>query len=301
MLELSKDVKYIKGVGPNRVKLLNKLNIFTLEDLITYFPREYENRGNLKSIIELVDGEEALVDAICVSKMTQIKIRNNMTLCKLIVRDETATAEITWFNMTYLKNHFRLGESYKFFGKIKRKANKIEIISPVFEEANETKNTGKIIPIYPTTYNLSQNVLRKIIENGLNEVNGKLKETLPQYILEKYNLIEINEAMKQIHFPTEFEQYNQAKKRLAFEELLVMQLALLNLKNKYNTTLEGISFSKEVKMSEIIKTLPYKLTNAQNKVLEEIENNMENSKPMNRLLQGDVGSRKNSSIYNFCI
>ena len=301
MLELSKDVKYIKGVGPNRVKLLNKLNIFTLEDLITYFPREYENRGNLKSIIELVDGEEALVDAICVSKMTQIKIRNNMTLCKLIVRDETATAEITWFNMTYLKNHFRLGESYKFFGKIKRKANKIEIISPVFEEANETKNTGKIIPIYPTTYNLSQNVLRKIIENGLNEVNGKLKETLPQYILEKYNLIEINEAMKQIHFPTEFEQYNQAKKRLAFEELLVMQLALLNLKNKYNTTLEGISFSKEVKMSEIIKTLPYKLTNAQNRVLEEIENNMENSKPMNRLLQGDVGSRKNSSIYNFCI
>lgn len=291
MLELSKDVKYIKGVGPNRVKLLNKLNIFTLEDLITYFPRNYEDRSNSKKIAELVDGEESLIEAICVSKMSEIKIRKNMTICKLVVRDETATAQITWFNMTYLKNYFKLGEKYKFFGKVKRKAGQIEIISPVFDEENKIKNTGKIIPIYPTTYNLSQNIIRKIIENGLNEVSVKLEETLPNYIVEKYNLMEINEAIKQIHFPSEFQKYNQAKKRLSFEELLIMQLALLNLKNQYNLALEGISFSKNVKMSHAINTLPYKLTSAQKKVLQEIEKNMENTKPMNRLLQGDVGSR----------
>ena len=103
--------------------------------------------------------------------------------------------------------------------------------------------------------------------------------------------MEINEAIKEIHFPESFEKYNKAKLRLSFEELLIMQLALLNLKNKYNIETDGIEFSKDIKMSEIINTLPYKLTKAQENVLEEIENDMENVKPMNRLLQGDVGSR----------
>ena len=292
MLELSKDVKYVKGVGPSRVKLLNKLNIFTLEDLITYFPREHEDRGNVKDIIELVDGEEALIDVICVSKMSQARIRKNMTICKLIVRDETGSATITWFNMTYLKNYFKLGEKYKFFGKVKRTPRGIEMMSPVFDLENTEKNTGKIIPLYPLTYNLSQNVIRKIIENGLAEVKGSLEETLPNYLLEKYGLMDINQAIEQIHFPRDFESYNKAKKRLAFEEILIMQLALLNLKNKYNVNLEGISFSKDAKMSEIINTFAFKLTKAQEKVLEEIECDMENDKPMNRLLQGDVGSGK---------
>ena len=292
MLDLSKDVKYVKGVGPSRVKLLNKLNIFTLEDLITYFPREHEDRGNVKDIIELVDGEEALIDVICVSKMSQARIRKNMTICKLIVRDETGSATITWFNMTYLKNYFKLGEKYKFFGKVKRTPRGIEMMSPVFDLENTEKNTGKIIPLYPLTYNLSQNVIRKIIENGLAEVKGSLEETLPNYLLEKYGLMDINQAIEQIHFPRDFESYNKAKRRLSFEEILIMQLALLNLKNKYNVNLKGTRFSPKVKMSEIINTLPYKLTKAQERVLEEIECDMENDKPMNRLLQGDVGSGK---------
>ena len=193
--------------------------------------------------------------------------------------------------MGYLKNYFKIGQKYSFFGKIKRTPRQIEMISPVFDEENSDKNTGKIIPIYPSTYNLSQNTLRKIIENGITEVVGNLDETLPEYILKKYNLMEINEAIKEIHFPESFEKYNKAKLRLSFEELLIMQLALLNLKNKYNIETDGIEFSKDIKMSEIINTLPYKLTKAQENVLEEIENDMENVKPMNRLLQGDVGSR----------
>lgn len=301
MYDLLKDVKYVKGVGPNRVKLLNKLNIFTLEDLITYFPRTHEDRTKPKKLAEVIDNEETLIEAVCIAKMSIIRIRKNMTICKLIVRDETATAQITWFNMIYLKNHFKQGVKYKFFGKVKRKAGQIEIISPVFDEENKSKNTGKIIPIYPTTYNLSQNMIRQIIENGINEVQNKLEETLPDYILNKYHLIKINEAIKQIHFPENFEKYNNARKRLVFEELLAMQLGLLNLKNKYNSKIKGISFSKEVKMSDIINELPYKLTKAQLRVLEEIDKDMEDSKPMNRLLQGDVGSRENGCVYNICI
>lgn len=170
--------------------------------------------------------------------------------------------------------------------------------SPVFEEENKNKNTGKIIPLYPLTYNLSQNVIRQIIENGLKEVNNNLNETLPQYLLEEYNLDDINKAINDIHFPKDFGEYNKARKRLVFEELLIMQLALLNLKTKYTVDSKGIEFDKNIKMQDAIKELPFKLTNAQSKVLEEINKDMECTKPMNRLLQGDVGSRKNCCIYN---
>ena len=299
MIDLNKDVKYIKGVGPNRVKLLNKLNIFTLKDLITYYPRTYEDRSKAKKISELINGEEALIEAICVSKIAEIRIRKNMTIYKLIVRDETDTCEITWFNMPYLKTKFKLGNTYKFFGKVKR-IGKIEMNSPIFEEADVSNNTGKIIPIYPSIYELTQNTLKKIIDNGVKLVYGNLEETLPEYLLKEYNLIDINNAIKNIHFPDDFSNYNKARQRLVFEELLVMQLALLNLKNKYTVDENGIAFSKDVHMSDVINTLPFKLTNAQTKVLEEIDGDMENTKPMNRLLQGDVGSRKNCSI-NYCI
>ena len=170
--------------------------------------------------------------------------------------------------------------------------------SPVFEEENKNKNTGKIIPLYPLTYNLSQNVIRQIIENGLKGVNNNLNETLPQYLLEEYNLDDINKAINDIHFPKDFGEYNKARKRLVFEELLIMQLALLNLKTKYTINSKGIEFDKNIKMQDAINKLPFKLTNAQTKVLEEINKDMEGPKPMNRLLQGDVGSRKNCCIYN---
>ena len=173
--------------------------------------------------------------------------------------------------------------------------------SPVFEEENKNKNTGKIIPLYPLTYNLSQNVIRQIIENGLKEVNNGLDETLPQYLLEDYNLDDINKAINDIHFQKDFGEYNKARKRLVFEELLIMQLALLNLKAKYTVDSKGIEFDENIKMQDAIKELPFKLTNAQAKVLEEINKDMESPKPMNRLLQGDVGSRKNCCIHNCCI
>ena len=173
--------------------------------------------------------------------------------------------------------------------------------SPVFEEENKNRNTGKIIPIYPLTYNLSQNVIRQIMENGLKEVDNNLEETLPKYLLEEYSLDDINKAIKNIHFPKDFGEYNKARKRLVFEELLIMQLALLNLKTKYTVNSKGIEFNSNIKMQDVIEKLPFKLTNAQIKVLEEIDKDMESPKPMNRLLQGDVGSRKNSSINSFGI
>ena len=291
MVDLKKDVKYVKGVGPNRVKLLNKLNIFTLGDLITYYPRGYEDRSKPKNMLECIDGEEALIEAIVVNRMTEIRLKGK-TMYKLQVRDESGIGTAIWFNQSYLKNKFQVGKKYKFYGKISNAFGKITIQSPVFDEEEKNNNTGKIIPIYPLTYQLSQNVLRKIIENGLKEVEGSLQETLPSYLLEEYHLEELQQAIKNIHFPKEFKDFSIARKRLVFEELLSTQLALLELKNMSLTEGNGIAFHKEAKMSDIINKLPFKLTGAQRRVLEEIDTNMESPKAMNRLLQGDVGSGK---------
>lgn len=292
MTNLNKEIQFIKGVGPSRATLLNKLGIFNLKDVITYFPRNHEDRGKIKNIDELIDGEEALICAFPVGRINEIRIRKNLTICKLIVRDETGSMQITWYNQPYLKNIFKPNVRYKFFGKVSRKYNGFEMQSPVYESEESEKNTGRIIPIYPLTYGITQNTIRKIMESALNEIDGKLEETLPDYILKKYNLMDYNSSIQKIHFPEDFENFNKARTRLAFEELFSMQLALLSLKNKYEIKKPGIEFNKEVKMSDIIDKLPFKLTKAQLRVLEEIDHDMESNKPMNRLLQGDVGSGK---------
>lgn len=296
MVDLKQSVQYVKGVGPNRAKVLNSIGIRTLEDLITYFPRTYEDRSKPKNIAELVDGEEALIEVMATSNMSEVRIGKYRTILKLIVRDETAACVITWFNQSYLKGRFKAGQRYKFYGKAQVRYGKVEMVNPVYDIEENSKNTGKIIPIYPLTYNLKQSAIRNAIENGLKMVNGKLEETMPDYLLSEYHLMERNQAMKQIHFPDNFEEYQNARKRLVFEELLSMQLALSGLKNKYDNENDGIAYSKEIKMSDVINTLPFHLTKAQLRVLEEIDHDMESKKPMNRLLQGDVGSRKNSRI-----
>lgn len=290
-MDFEKDVKYIKGVGPNRVKLLNKLGIFTLQDLITYYPRTYEDRSKPKNIIECVDGQETLIEGIACGKVSDVRLKGK-TMQKLLVRDETGSCTITWFNQSYLKNKFKVGETYKFYGKISNHFGKISMTSPVFDENEKNFNTGKIIPLYPLTYQLSQNVLRRIMESGLAEVTEKLGETLPNYLLKEYHLEGIKEAIKNIHFPKQLEDFDKARNRLVFEELLSTQLALFKLKNCYDREEEGIAFNRNVKMSDVINHLPFQLTRAQIRVLEEIDCNMEATTSMNRLLQGDVGSGK---------
>ena len=291
MLDLNKDVKYVKTVGPNRVKLLNKLNIYTLKDLIEYYPRDYEDRSKPKNLYECIDGEEVLIEAMATGKINEMH-KGRMTISRLIVKDQTGTCYITWFNQGYLRDKFQTGRMYRFFGKISNKNGRLEMNSPVYDEIDQSKNTGKIIPIYPLTFELKQNTLRKIIENGLLEVKGQLPETLPEYILKENNLWDINNTIERIHFPVEFSDFNKARERLVFEELLTMQLALLKLKNNYEHETDGIQFSKDVHMSDVINMLPFRLTKAQLRVLEEIDRDMESNKPMNRLLQGDVGSGK---------
>lgn len=291
MVDLKKKIQYVKGVGPARAKSLNKLGIYTLEDLITYYPRDYEDRSIIKNISEAKDGEKCTIKARAITSVATRMMGRNKSIEKLIISDETGNCTVTWFNQPYISKQIKRGQTYRFFGKVSIKSGIKELNSPVFDSLNSFNNTGKIIPIYPLTYDVKASTIRKIIQNGL-EIVGDLNETIPQYIINKYNLFSYDKALKQIHFPNDFDSFKKARKRLVFDELLAMQLGLLKLKGENNTDVKGIKYSGEVKMSDVIQDLPFKLTNAQLKVLEEIDKDMESDKPMNRLLQGDVGSGK---------
>ena len=291
-MDLNDSVQFIKGVGPNRAKLLNLLGVNTVQDLIDYYPRAYEDRTKVKKIEELEDGEEALIEAVTVSGVSVFRLRRNMTIVKVLVQDDTGRCLITWFNQDYIKTKIHAKEKYRFYGKITKKPGQIEMASPVFDKEGEQKNTGKIVPIYPTTKGLSETVIRQAVENALNLLGEKIEDNLPEYICKKFNLMDEKNAVKQIHFPENMEELKRARTRLVFEELLTFQLALLSLKNQYENEVRGIKYSKDVHMSDVINTLPFNLTKAQLRVLEEIDSDMESEKPMNRLLQGDVGSGK---------
>ncbi len=292
MIDLKQSVQFIKGVGPSRVKLLNILGIYTIEDLISYYPRTYEDRTKITKIAELQDGQSAMIEGVTTSGASTARLRRNMTITKVIVEDDTGRALISWFNQDYVKTRIHAKEKYRFFGRVSKKSGITEFNSPVFDAENEQKNTGKIVPVYPTTKGLNQTSIRQAIKNALALVNEKLEESLPEYIVKQYNLMSLEDATNQIHFPSNMEKFTLARKRLAFEELLTFQLALLSLKTQYDNEIRGIKYDENVKMSDVINTLPFRLTKAQLRVLEEIDRDMESEKPMNRLLQGDVGSGK---------
>lgn len=288
---LKQDVQYLKGVGPNRKVLLNNLNIFTIYDLITYFPRDYEDRTVFKNISDVVDGETVCVRVFAKTKVQEVRIRKNLSLYKLAVQDNTGTAICTWFNNKYVKNYINQNEEYMMYTKVSIKNGKVEFMHPEYEKVEENNKTGRIVPVYSLTENITQNSLRKEIKLALDMCKDNIPETLPEYILKKYNLKDINFCINNIHFPKSKEAFMLARKRLVFEELLQLQLMLLILKNGYTSDVKGIKFDN-VSTDEILSCLSFTLTNAQKRVLEEIFQDMESDKCMNRLVQGDVGSGK---------
>ena len=291
MSDLKNNVKYVKGVGEARAKTLNKLGIYNLEDLITYYPRSYEDRSQIKKIKDIVDGEKTTIEVRAITPVTVRMLGRYKSIEKATFSDETGDIVVTWFNQPYISKQIKRGEMYRLFGKVTANGLFFEMNSPVFDPIDKNTNTGKIIPVYPLTSEIKASTMRRIISNGLS-ITDKLDEIEPEYIVKKYNLMDYDTSIRQIHFPDSFDSFKKARRRLVFDELIGMQIGLLKLKGENNKEVKGIKYSKDVKMSDVINDLPFKLTKAQTRVLEEINNDMESEKPMNRLLQGDVGSGK---------
>jgi len=288
-----KSIQYVKGVGPKKAKLLNKIGIRTVEDIIYYFPRTYEDRREIKKISALEDGEKANLRVVVCGNPKIYRPRRNMSIIKIPVKDDTGIMNLTWFNQDYIVNNIRVGEIINVVGKIKKYGNQIEMQNPAYEKKAEVgKKTGRIIPIYQLTDGLTNNELIKIVENTLDTYLDDLIDILPTDIINELNLFSFKEAILNIHFPKDRLSYKKAKERLVFEELLLLQLGLFIIKRSNIANTEGIVFSKDDKTQELIESLPYNLTSAQIRVFNEIAKDMESPKQMNRLVQGDVGSGK---------
>ncbi|CBA64595.1 ATP-dependent DNA helicase [Clostridioides difficile R20291] len=291
LLDLYKDVQYVKGIGPKKADKLNKLGIFTLKDLLYYFPRQFEDRNNLKKIAQLEDGEKVTIKAV-ISSINTFSPKEGMTLTKIDVKDETGSAKLVFFNKSYIKNTFRPGDSILVFGKVKKKFNNLELTSCELEYlTNSPKNTCRFMPVYQLTYGVTNKEIMSIIRTVLEDKELIIQEYMPQRIIEKYRLCSIDFAVRNIHSPSSKESLKIALYRIVFEELLILQLGLFVFKSGRNKE-DGIKFETSKDLKKIISALPFKLTKAQNRALDEIIQDMNLEKIMNRLVQGDVGSGK---------
>lgn len=288
-MELSSLVGEIKTVGEARIKKLAAYNIYTVKDLIEFLPRDYEDRSEIKNIADLELNKENTFKGRIVSSPENIRIKN-LLITRVSVKDETATVRCVWYNQSYMKNNFHIGDEVLFNGKYVEKYSKKEVQSPDFEKIVEnSKSFGRIIPIYTTK--IPQKTFRKIIYDTLCEVSDKVVEFLPDYIIEKYKLCSRGFAISNIHFPKDNESFFEARKRLVFEELFILQFALFYIKTGVNKK-EGKLFDVENHTADITEKFEFALTDAQKKVVLELENDFTSGIAMNRLVQGDVGSGK---------
>ena len=290
MATLNTDIRYIKGVGEARAKSLAKLGITDLRSLLSYFPRAYDDRRAYKKIAGLIPGENACVCAVIAGEPRLSRIRKGLDLVKLRAVDETGALELTYFNQSYLKNTFHTGDAYVFFGRAEGTPSRPQMTNPLFEREGAHQITGRIMPIYPLTAGVSQSMLYKAVEQGLAACVDELPDILPEDVRLVYQLCHTRFAYENIHFPTDDEALSAARRRLAFEELFLLALGLKLLRER-RMFVAGKQ-CKKVDLSPFFTSLPFSLTGAQRRAIGDIARDLTGKRPMNRLVQGDVGSGK---------
>ncbi len=294
MLNLNSNIKYIKGVGEKRAGLFGSLAIFDVDALIHFFPRKYEDWTNTKTVRELQNGDYASIRATMITPVKEHMIRKGMTLYKCRFSDGESIINVTIFNNKYQAQALRVYEDYVLFGKVEKNLTSASMSSPKIEKLD----TGvRVHPIYPATGKLTSNAIAKVVKTALESLE-EIPETLDKSVRDKYKLISLDRAIRQIHFPDSDEDVQKARYRLIFEELLTLQLGLLKLKgrNKAETNLKiTADFTEEFK-----SLLPFEMTNAQQRAIKDCLSDMAGDYPMSRLLQGDVGSGKTAVAAGLC-
>ncbi|MEE1025695.1 MAG: ATP-dependent DNA helicase RecG, partial [Acutalibacteraceae bacterium] len=288
------DIKFVKGIGEKRAQLFKKrLGLFTLQDLISHYPRTYEDWSNPTRIDEVPYNEYVCIKAK-ISSDIQRKITRNKKIetYQFYIYDRTGQIRVTIFNNKYLAESLKKEEEYLFYGKIKWSGTFRDMASPEIRSVNECK----IRPIYPATDGLTSRQIEKILVGVLE--NFTISEYLPENIIKQFNLMPHPEAVQQIHFPINKQKMEQARKRLAFEELLLLRLGLMGLKNR--TRSKNSKKITPITSNEISELFPFSLTDAQKRVISDCLKDMSGSYPMNRLIQGDVGSGKTAVAAALC-
>ncbi|MDD4290248.1 MAG: ATP-dependent DNA helicase RecG [Patescibacteria group bacterium] len=291
-MNLETTLDKIYGVGLKIYKKLQKIGLNTVSDAIFYYPFRYEDFSHLKQINELINEESATIRGKIILLNNKRSPRKKMNITEMLLEDNSGQIQIVWFNQPYIKNTLQIGDELFVSGIVKKSLLGFSLINPNYEKTNrDTSHTARIIPIYPTTEHLSQKQLRYIIKQSLNCIN-EIQEKLPKNIIEKEKLIDLRDAIKQIHFPDNYKKLEEAKKRLSFDEILILS-CLSKFIKKQNIELSSpqINF-KEKQIVDFVKKIPFDLTQDQKKAAWQILKDINNKIPMNRLLEGDVGSGK---------
>jgi len=294
---LETPAQYIKGVGPKKYQLLNKLGIKTINDLLFYFPRRHEDRSKFFPIsqLKLNPGEYHTVKGI-IKSLSIFRTKSRTTLFQLAVTDGTGVLYAIWFNQPYLRKYFKEGDNIILYGKVERQA-RLQMYVPEYELINDQEDInvhiGRIVPIYPLTESVRQRMVRLTAFACVEEFSRYIKDYMPSGIKINQHLIDLKSAIRHIHFPTSFDTLKNARHRLIFDEFFFLQTALALKKAHIKLRANGISHNIDGSIiKSFLNTLPFVLTGAQHKVMEHIQKDMQSPRPMCRLLQGDVGSGK---------
>lgn len=287
-MKFSDDIKYIKGVGEARALAFRSIGVSTVGELLRFYPRAYEDWSKILPISQCLIGENVCIKGTVMFPVKNERVRGGMLIAKATITDGDDVIAATFFNNKYIDKMLKSGEEYLFYGKITLgKFSAREMITPMFIKSSQSV---EIKPIYPQNKNITSKIIQSAVQNALEKVET-IPEYLPQEIIEEYNLVSLDTAIRNIHFPKDDEDLQRARDRLIFDELFILQLSLLSLKNE----------NKEVKTKNIITKdyteeffglLPFTPTNAQKRAVKEAIGDMQKGKQMNRLLQGDVGSGK---------
>ena len=290
MADLHTDIRYIKGIGETRAKALQKLGIATLEDLLSYFPRRWEDRTLTRPIRELALGEYACVRAMLAGDPTASRIAGGRTLVKVRAVDDSGTLDVAFFNQDYRKTSLHKGETYIFFGRVEGDLLRRRMTNPLLEPEGRQLLTGRIMPIYPLTAGVSQTMLARAMRQGLDACRDLLPDVLPDEVRQAHRLCYTGYAYENIHFPDSPEALDIARRRLVFEELFLLSCGLQLLRSRRGT--ERGPACENVALTPFYDALPFALTNAQRRAIEQAVTDMTSGRSMNRLCQGDVGSGK---------
>ena len=307
-ITLKSDVMYLKGVGPKLAYLLNKLGIYTVSDLLYYFPRKHVDYSTRTRIRDLEVGETTTIFGV-IKSVEAFNTKSNLGVLKVKISDNSGSIDLNFFvskanryALERMKTQFPKGSGIMVSGLVKLNSydGKLTLDKPTYSitdyeiTENQNLNLARIVPVYPLSENLNIKSLRKIIFNAIQLFKSEISTVLPEHIIKKYNLLEKNEAIEQIHFPNDNEKLLQARYTLVFEELFLIQLRLALFREENNKRISSIplEIKKDGLVMKFIESLPFKLTEAQQRAVNEILNDLHSSKPMQRLLQGDVGSGK---------
>ena len=278
------------GVGEVRAKKLEKLGLVRCADLISYFPRDYEDRRQVYSIRSAPLGQKVCISAMAAEHPRLSRIRKGLELVKLKVVDQAGALHITFFNQSYVERALRAGEEYIFYGVVEEQGSRRTMVNPIFERVGRQNFTGCIVPVYPLTAGITNHLLCTLTQQAVTACAQDMPETLPRGVRLDHELAQAEFSYRNIHFPESFEALELARRRLTFEELFYLSAGLAMLKERRGDVL-GCAIPPRP-MEEFLSRLPFPLTGAQRRVMEEIAGDMASDRPMNRLVQGDVGSGK---------